>query len=62
MKPFMQAIRMWKARSLPMPILCIPSAPCTKSFTAAAIAVLCDKGLLHLDDPVVKIIPEFDHV
>ena len=33
---------------------------CTKSFTAAAIAVLCDKGLLHLDDPVVKIIPEFD--
>ena len=33
---------------------------CTKSFTAAAIAVLCDKGLIHLDDPVVKIIPEFD--
>ena len=33
---------------------------CTKSFTAAAIAVLCDRGLLSLDDPVRKYIPEFD--
>ena len=33
---------------------------CTKSFTATAIAVLCDRGLLSLDDPVRKYIPEFD--
>ncbi|MDY3918593.1 MAG: serine hydrolase [Candidatus Limivivens sp.] len=32
---------------------------CTKSFTAAAIAVLCDRGLLSLEDPVRKYVPEF---
>lgn len=32
---------------------------CTKSFTAAAILVLCDQGLLDLDTPVKKYIPEF---
>lgn len=32
---------------------------CTKSFTAAAIAVLCDKGLLRLEDPVATVLPEF---
>ena len=31
----------------------------TKSFTAAAIGVLCDQGLITLDDPVKKYIPEF---
>lgn len=31
----------------------------TKSFTAAAIAVLCDQGLLSMEDPIRKHIPEF---
>lgn len=33
---------------------------CTKSFTAGAIAVLCDQGLLELDAPVRRYIPEFE--
>ncbi len=33
---------------------------CTKSFTAAAIALLCDRGQLNLDDPVRKYVPEFE--
>lgn len=33
---------------------------CTKSFTAGAIAILCDKGLLDLDAPVRNYIPEFE--
>lgn len=33
---------------------------CTKSFTAAAIGVLCDRGQLNLEDPVRKYIPEFE--
>lgn len=33
---------------------------CTKSFTAGAIAVLCDQGLLELDAPVRNYIPEFE--
>lgn len=32
---------------------------CTKSFTAGAIGILCDQGLLDLDAPVQKYIPEF---
>lgn len=31
----------------------------TKSFTAASIGILCDRGLLDLEDPVKKYIPEF---
>lgn len=33
---------------------------CTKSFTAGAIAILCDRGLLELDAPVRRYIPEFE--
>lgn len=33
---------------------------CTKSFTAAAIALLCDRGQLNLDDPVRRYVPEFE--
>lgn len=33
---------------------------CTKSFTAGAIAILCDQGLLDLDTPVRNYIPEFE--
>lgn len=32
---------------------------CSKSFTAAAICVLCDQGRIGLDDPVKDYIPEF---
>ena len=34
-------------------------ASCTKSFTAACVALLCEEGQLHWDDPVVKHLPEF---
>lgn len=33
-------------------------ASCTKSFTAAAVLVLRDRGLLHLDDDVRRYLPE----
>lgn len=33
---------------------------CSKSFTAAAVCVLCDQGKLKLDDPVKDYIPEFE--
>lgn len=33
---------------------------CTKSFTAAAIGILCDQGLLELDAPVRRYIQEFE--
>ena len=33
---------------------------CTKSFTAAAIGVLCDRGQLELDAPVRRYMPEFE--
>lgn len=32
-------------------------ASCTKSFTAAALLVLRDRGLLSLDDPIDKLVP-----
>jgi CubicO group peptidase (beta-lactamase class C family) len=34
-------------------------ASCTKSFTAASIAMLVDEGKLHWDDPVRKHLPDF---
>lgn len=34
-------------------------ASCTKSFTAACIAMLVDEGRLHWDDPVRKHLPDF---
>jgi CubicO group peptidase (beta-lactamase class C family) len=34
-------------------------ASMTKPVTSVAIMILCDEGLLHLDDPVSKYIPEF---
>jgi CubicO group peptidase (beta-lactamase class C family) len=37
----------------------ITIASCTKSFTAAAVAMLVDEGKLFWDDPVKKHIPEF---
>ncbi|WP_051973015.1 serine hydrolase [Cryobacterium sp. MLB-32] len=37
-------------------------ASCTKSFTAAAVLVLRDRGALQLDDPVTRFVPAFDSV
>ena len=34
-------------------------ASCTKSFTVACVALLCEEGQVHWDDPVVKHLPEF---
>ncbi len=34
-------------------------ASMTKSFTASAILLLRDRGLLRLDDPIAEIAPEF---
>src|SRR5688572_2547490 len=34
-------------------------ASCTKSFTAASIAMLVEEGKLHWDDPVRKHLPDF---
>ena len=34
-------------------------ASMTKSFTAATVLALCDDGLLHLDDPIASLAPEF---
>ena len=36
-----------------------PIASCTKSFTAACVAVLVDEGKLSWDDPVRKHLPDF---
>ena len=35
-------------------------ASCSKSFTSAVIASLCDEGVLDLDTPVRAYVPEFD--
>jgi hypothetical protein len=37
-------------------------ASMTKSFTAASILILRDRGLLHLDDAVADIAPEFSNL
>ena len=37
-------------------------ASVTKSFVALSIMQLCEKGLMDLDDPVSKYIPEFTEV
>lgn len=34
-------------------------ASCTKSFTAAAVLLLRDRGLLELDAPITRFVPEF---
>lgn len=31
----------------------------TKSFVSAAIGILCDRGLLSLDDPIIRYFPEY---
>lgn len=35
-------------------------ASCTKSFTAAAVLILRDEGLLALDQPITRFVPSFD--
>ena len=36
-----------------------PIASMTKSFTAAAVLIVRDRGLLSLDDPITKFLPDF---
>ncbi|HEX2784400.1 MAG TPA: serine hydrolase domain-containing protein [Ilumatobacteraceae bacterium] len=47
---------------MPTPRTVFRIASMTKSFTAAAILILRDRGALRLDDPVAHIVPEFSAV
>ncbi len=46
--------------SAPETTMAFRIASCTKSFTAAAVLVLRDRGLLHLDDDVRRYLPELN--
>jgi CubicO group peptidase (beta-lactamase class C family) len=37
-----------------------PIASCSKSFTAACVALLIDEGKLRWDDPVIKYLSDFE--
>lgn len=47
---------------VPRPDTAYRIASCTKSFTAAAVLVLRDRGALSLDDPVTRFVPAFESV
>lgn len=36
-----------------------PIGSCTKAFTSLSLLLLANQGLLHLDEPIVKYLPEF---
>jgi CubicO group peptidase (beta-lactamase class C family) len=40
----------------------IPLASAGKMYTAVAVMILCERGVISLDDPVSKYIPEFSNV
>ncbi|MFO7691074.1 MAG: serine hydrolase [Cryobacterium sp.] len=48
--------------TVPGPDTAYRIASCTKSFTAATVLALRDAGMLNLDDPVTRFVPEFSAV
>jgi CubicO group peptidase (beta-lactamase class C family) len=47
------------ARTVPNADTAFPIASMSKSFTAAAVLIARDRGLLSLDDPITKYVPDF---